>query len=115
MDHSILSTLDLVIIAVYLVAMVSIGLYFVRRIKGSEDYYVAGRSFGPLILMATVCATIIGGSGLMGRAGKAYSFGTMAITTALPYLIGMFIFSGISGRISRHHHQDAGRQCGHLL
>ena len=48
MDHSILSTLDLVIIAVYLVAMVSIGLYFVRRIKGSEDYYVAGRSFGPL-------------------------------------------------------------------
>ena len=101
MDHSILSTLDLVIIAVYLVAMVSIGLYFVRRIKGSEDYYVAGRSFGPFILMATVCATIIGGSGLMGRAGKAYSFGTMAITTALPYLIGMFIFSGISGRISR--------------
>ena len=101
MDHSILSTLDLVIIGVYLVAMVSIGLYFVRRIKGSEDYYVAGRSFGPLILMATVCATIIGGSGLMGRAGKAYSFGTMAITTALPYLIGMFIFSGISGRISR--------------
>ena len=101
MDHSILSTLDLVIIGVYLVSMVSIGLYFVRRIKGSEDYYVAGRSFGPLILMATVCATIIGGSGLMGRAGKAYSFGTMAITTALPYLIGMFIFSGISGRISR--------------
>ena len=34
MDHSILSTLDLVIIGVYLVSMVSIGLYFVRRIKG---------------------------------------------------------------------------------
>ena len=101
MDHSVLSGIDLAIIAVYLVAMISIGLYFVKRIKGSDDYYVAGRSFGPLILMATVCATIIGGSGLMGRAGKAYSFGTMAITTALPYLIGMFIFSGISGRISR--------------
>lgn len=101
MDHSVLSGIDLVIIGVYLVAMVSIGLHFVKRIKGSEDYYVAGRSFGPLILMATVCATIIGGSGLMGRAGKAYSFGTMAITTGLPYLIGMFIFSGISGKISR--------------
>ena len=101
MDHSVLSGIDLAIIAVYLIAMISIGLHFVKRIKGSEDYYVAGRSFGPLILMATVCATIIGGSGLMGRAGKAYSFGTMAITTALPYLIGMFIFSGISGRISR--------------
>ena len=29
-------------------------------------------------MMATVCATIIGGSGLMGRAGVAYSSGTKA-------------------------------------
>ncbi len=51
-------------------------------------------------MMATVCATIIGGSGLMGRAGVAYSDGFKAVMTALPYLLGMFIFSGISGRIS---------------
>lgn len=50
--------------------------------------------------MATVCATIIGGSGLMGRAGVAYSSGFKAIMTALPYLLGMFIFSGFAGRIS---------------
>ena len=28
-----------------------------------DDYYLGGRSFGPFVLMATVCATIIGGSG----------------------------------------------------
>ena len=43
---------------------------------------------------------IIGGSGLMGRAGVAYSSGFKAIMTALPYLLGMFIFSGFAGRIS---------------
>ena len=100
MLHGEITTLDLVIVGLYLIAMVSIGVYFVRRIQNTEDYYVADHSFGPLVLMATVCATIIGGSGLMGRAGKAYSGGFMAIMTALPYLLGMFIFSGISGRIS---------------
>lgn len=100
MDHSQLSVLDLFIIGVYLVSMVAVGVYFVRRIKSTGDYYVAGRSLGPLVMMATVCATIIGGSGLMGRAGVAYSSGFKAVMTAIPYLLGMFLFSGISGRIS---------------
>ena len=100
MNHGELSALDLVIIGAYLIAMVTIGVHFVRRIKNTGDYYVAGRSIGPLVMMATVCATIIGGSGLMGRAGVAYSSGFKAVLTALPYLLGMFLFSGISGRIS---------------
>ncbi len=100
MNHAELHALDLIIIGLYLVAMVVIGVIAVRRIKNSKDFYDGGRSFGPIVLMATVCATIIGGSGLMGRAGVAYSSGFKAIMTALPYLLGMFIFSGISGRIS---------------
>ncbi|MDO4314315.1 MAG: sodium:solute symporter family protein [Oscillospiraceae bacterium] len=100
MDHGQISIWDLAIVAIYLLAMVLVGVYAARRIKSSGDYYVAGRSFGPLVLMATVCATIIGGSGLMGRAGVAYSSGFKAVMTALPYLLGMFIFSGIAGKIS---------------
>lgn len=100
MDHSQLQSIDIIIIGVYLVALVAVGLYFMRRVKNTGDYYVAGRSFGPLITMATVCATIIGGSGLMGRAGVAYSSGFKAVITAVPYVLGMFIFSGLSGRIS---------------
>ena len=100
MDHTQLSPLDLGIIALYLITMVAVGIYFVRRIKNTGDYYVAGRTLGPLVMMATVCATIIGGSGLMGRAGVAYSSGFKAVMTAIPYLLGMFLFSGISGKIS---------------
>ena len=100
MDHSVLTILDLGIIAAYLVIMVLVGVYSVRRIQNTKDYYVAGRSFGPMVLMATVCATIIGGSGLMGRAGVAYTDGFKAVLTAIPYLLGMFIFSGIAGKIS---------------
>ncbi len=100
MVQSQFSSIDLLIIAAYLVLMVLVGVYFSKRINSSEDYYLANHSFGPLVLMATVCATIIGGSGLMGRAGVAYSSGFKAILTAVPYLLGMFIFSGYSGRIS---------------
>jgi SSS family solute:Na+ symporter len=99
-NHSEISVWDLVIIAVYLITMISIGVYSIKRVKNRGDYYVAGRSFGPMVLMATVCATIIGGSGLMGRAGVAYSSGFKAIITAVPYLLGMLIFSWIAGRIS---------------
>ena len=100
MNHSEVTALDLAIVGIYLVIMVLVGVITSRKIKNSDDYYLAGRSFGPLVLMATVCATIIGGSGLMGRAGVAYSSGFKAIMTAIPYLLGMFIFSGVSGKIS---------------
>ena len=100
MVHNELHAIDLGIIAAYLVAMVAIGVVVVKKVQSTDDYYLGGRSFGPLVLMATVCATIIGGSGLMGRAGVAYSSGFKAIMTALPYLLGMFIFSGFAGRIS---------------
>ena len=92
MNHNELHIIDLCIIGAYLIAMVSIGVRMVKRVKNTDDYYVAGRSFGPIVLMATVCATIIGGSGLMGRAGVAYSSGFKAVLTALPYLIGMLLF-----------------------
>ena len=76
MNHSELHLIDLLIIGASLITMVSVGVYCVRRVKNTGDYYVAGRSLGPMVLMATVCATIIGGSGLMGRAGVAYSSGS---------------------------------------
>ena len=69
MDYSVLSFWDLAVVAAYLLTMILVGVYSVKRVKNAGDYFVAGRSFGPLVLMATVCATIIGGSGLMGRAG----------------------------------------------
>lgn len=100
-----LTVLDLTIIIFYMIGMLAIGVWFVKRIKNTGDYYVAGRTLGPFVLTATVCASIIGGSAMMGRAGVAYTTGFKAVMTAIPYLIGMFIFSAIAGRI-----QDIGQR-----
>lgn len=72
------STLDLLVIAAYLLFMLGVGVWFVKRINNTDDYYVAGRTLGPVVLAATVCATIIGGSAMMGRAGIAYTTGFAA-------------------------------------
>ena len=96
-----LTNLDLIIIAMYLLVMLGVGVWFVKRIRNTDDYYVAGRTLGPIVLTATVCATIIGGSAMMGRAGIAYTTGFKAIATAVPYMLGMFIFSAYAGRIQQ--------------
>lgn len=94
-----ITTLDIVIVFLYMIAMLLIGIYFVKRVKNSEDFYIAGRTLGPATLAATVCATIIGGSAMMGRGGISYTSGMRSVMIALPYLFGMFLFSAISGRI----------------
>lgn len=93
MDHSVLTILDLGIIAAYLVIMVLVGVYSVRLDPEHKGLLYSGPVLWAMVLMATVCATIIGGSGLMGRAGVAYTDGFKAVLTAIPYLLGMFIFS----------------------
>lgn len=103
MEH--VTLLDIIIIFAYLLGMLWIGIIFTKKVKTSGDFFVAGRSLGPVVLMATVCASIIGGSALIGRGGYAYNGGMVAIAIALPYMIGMFIFSFFTGHIS-----DIGRK-----
>lgn len=98
MEH--VTLLDIIIIFAYLLGMLWIGIIFTKKVKTSGDFFVAGRTLGPVVLMATVCASIIGGSALIGRGGYAYNGGMVAIAIALPYMIGMFIFSCFTGHIS---------------
>ena len=115
MVHNELHALDLAIIGAYLIAMVLIGLVVVKKVRSMDDYYLGGRSFGPLVLMATVCATIIGGSGLMGRAGVAYSSGFKAIMTGLPHCVHHDGHGRLAGHGDSHDHQYARRRDRHFL
>ena len=93
------STIDFIILAVYLVFIMWIGVRSGKKVKNDDDFFTAKKSFGPFVLLATVCATTLGGSAVMGRAGLGYTNGIECLMTALPYAIGMIIFSGLSGRI----------------
>lgn len=66
-------TIIWIMIALYMVTMISIGLYASKKhIKGAEDYLLAGRRLGPIMLAGTLAATEIGGGSSVGVAAKAY-------------------------------------------
>lgn len=96
-----ITVLDLVIIGAYLVFLAIIGVVGSKKVGNVSDYFVANRSLGSFFLLATVCASVIGGSALLGKGGYAYTGGMVSIAIGLPYMIGMFIFSAFSGKISK--------------
>ena len=70
--------LRLVVILGYSAFMLALGYYFSRRVRGSGDFFVAGRSLGPGLLCATLLASNIGAGSTVGAAGLAYRDGVAA-------------------------------------
>ena len=84
-------------VVVYLVMMVMIGLWAARRSRTAQDFIVAGRSLPLWLCTATIIATWIGGSSMLGVSGQAYIGGLHAVV-ADPFgaalgivLVGLFV------------------------
>jgi SSS family solute:Na+ symporter len=69
----------LIIIIVYSLGQIALGVWVARRVKGSSDFFVAGRSLGPGLLFATFLAANIGAGSTIGAAGLGYRDGLAAV------------------------------------
>jgi SSS family solute:Na+ symporter len=69
------TVIDVAVVAVYLVFILGIGLWAGRQLQTLEQYAVVGRSFGPLVIFATMSASFIGGGFSTGNAQKVFLFG----------------------------------------
>lgn len=69
----------LLIIVGYSIAQVALGVWVARRVRGSSDFFVAGRNLGPGLLFATFLAANIGGGSTIGATGLGYRDGMAAI------------------------------------
>ncbi|MFN3801954.1 sodium:solute symporter [Belliella pelovolcani] len=74
MNLDLISNIDLVIMAVYLIGMIFYGLYHSKR-QNSEEYFLAGRSMTWPIVGISLFAANISSTTLIGLAGDAYSTG----------------------------------------
>ncbi|OGS43003.1 MAG: hypothetical protein A3K76_01175 [Euryarchaeota archaeon RBG_13_57_23] len=71
-----MNALSVGLFAVYLASLLAIGVYAWRRSKRtSEDYFVASRSIGPIVLFLSLAATNFSAFTFFGFAGAAYKFG----------------------------------------
>jgi SSS family solute:Na+ symporter len=67
--------LGLIVVAIYFAAMIAIGLVSRRRARGSDSFFVAGRSGSSLFITGSLLATIIGGSAIMVTSSLGFTRG----------------------------------------
>ncbi len=80
------------IVALYLALMLYIGYRASKSIQATEDFTLAGRRLGPVLLAGTLAATEAGGGSSMGVAEKAYgswglSAGWYVLTMTITFLL----------------------------
>lgn len=78
---------------VYMAVVTGIGLYFAKRAnESSENYFLGGRSLGPLVTAMSAEASDMSGWLLMGLPGVAYWYGLSdAIWTAIGLAAGTYL------------------------
>ena len=70
--------LHIVVLGSYSLALMAFGLWIGRRVRGSSDFFVAGRRLGPGLIFATMLAANIGGGSTVGATSRAYLGGVAA-------------------------------------
>jgi Na+/proline symporter len=68
-------------LTVYIALMVVFGVIGMRRIRGSDDFATARRSYGPLFLALAFTATTASGGTFIGIPALAYAAGFSALRT----------------------------------
>ena len=92
-----LQTLDIVIVAVYLLGITALGLYVSRGVRTTEDFFLAGRSLPWWIAGLSLVVSDIGAKDMIGLAGDAYRYGIVMMNfdfvgCTFAVLIAAFLF-----------------------
>jgi len=84
-----MAVLDYVILAVYLLAMVGIGVWFARKQESEEEFLMGGRQMHWLLVSFAAVATAFSGVSLIGAPGYAFSNDSRMFMTAPASLIAL--------------------------
>ena len=80
---------DWLAVVMYLAGMIGFGLYVSRHVKGTQDYFMAGRGLSYPMLIGTLVATWYGSGAIFGTAELAFGVGCAAfIVWCIPAHLG---------------------------
>ena len=104
------STICIIIAMVlYMVVIISVGIYFSKKNKSSDDFYLGGRKLGPLVTAMSAEASDMSSWLLMGLPGLAFVAGIAEpVWTAIGLAIGTYINWLIVAKRLRRYSQAAG-------
>lgn len=84
-------------ILLYAIVLMGSGFLITRKVKGSADFFVGGRKFGPALLFITLVAPNIGAGSTVGVAGLSYKTGISAAWWIAASALGTFVLAFIVG------------------
>src|SRR6476646_5067321 len=70
--------LHVVVLGFYSLALMALGLWIGRRVRGTSDFFVAGRRLGPGLLCSAMLAANIGAGSTVGATSRGYVGGIAA-------------------------------------
>jgi SSS family solute:Na+ symporter/sodium/proline symporter len=88
-------------IVVYLVILLSVGVYLAGRIKKKEDFLVAGRTLTAPILVGTLLAGWIGSGDIFSVADLSYHHGYSSLIGSMGGWLGFVLVYFIAARVRR--------------
>lgn len=83
--------LDLSIFLLYLLGMLGVGVFFMRRNKSTDDYFVGGRKMSSMHIGLSVVATDVGGGFSIGLGGLGFVMGLSGSWLLFTGLIGAWV------------------------
>lgn len=88
----------------YGVFMIILGIFYSKKVSTSDDFILAGKSLGPIVLMGTLLATWVGSGTVTGGPNSlAFSYGLWpAVGYVLPSLIGIVVLMLIATKIRNY-------------
>lgn len=86
-----MSVIDLIIFMIYMLVMLGVGVYFLRKNKEQDDYFVGGRNIGPWHIGLSVVATDVGGGFSVGLGGLGFVMGMSGSWMLFTGLLGAWL------------------------
>ncbi|MCC5919808.1 MAG: sodium:solute symporter family protein [Cyclobacteriaceae bacterium] len=86
-----MSSIDAVIFIVYILGMLGVGFYFLRKNEKAEDYYVGGRGMSSWHIGLSVVATDVGGGFSIGLGGLGFLMGISGSWMLFTGLLGAWL------------------------
>ncbi|HAA15856.1 MAG TPA: sodium:solute symporter [Cytophagales bacterium] len=83
--------IDLIIFIIYMVGMLAVGFYFLRKNQGTDDYYVGGRQMGSVHIGLSAVATDVGGGFSIGLGGLGFTIGLSGSWMLFTGLVGAWL------------------------
>jgi len=92
-----MSAVDLAVIVVYIVGIVALGCYFVRRERTTEDFFLGGRRLPWWAVGISIYATQLSAISFMGAPARAYKTnwtwfpGSLTMLVVMPFIAYVFL------------------------